>query len=230
VSSRVFFVTSVVKPLSADEILGRILVSVPTNVETEIKLPVQSLPDLVRRIHQIGARDCGREFEENVIYDTPDGDFHRHRRLVRLRIATKKNGQREAKLTSKSPIAGSKSRSKRKNSRSRHKENVEREVAVRDPHRTGRLLETIGLRPSFRYEKYRTSFRLGRLHLDLDETPIGTFLELEGGPATIDQVASKLGYAQSDYIRGTYWDLYAADCRRRGKKLANMVFSGKKRP
>jgi adenylate cyclase, class 2 len=200
---------------------------VRTKVETEIKLPVLELPDLVRRIHQIGARDYGREFEENVIYDTPDSDFHRHGRLVRLRIATKKNGRRGAKLTSKSPTE---ERSRPKSSGPRHKEKVEREAEVRDPDRTACLLETIGLRQSFRYEKYRTSFRMGGLHLDLDETPIGTFLELEGRPATIDRIARKLGYAPSDYIRGTYWDLYVADCRRRGKKPTNMVFLRKNRP
>lgn len=201
-----------------------------TGIETEIKLRVPDLPDVLRRIRQIGASDHGRSFEENTIYDTPEADFHHHGRLVRLRIETAKNGHRKAKLTSKAPPDKPNSRAKRKHSGPLHKEKLEREVDVRDPARTARLLETIGLRPSFRYEKYRTSFRLGSLHLDLDETPIGTFLELEGRPSAIDRVAKKLGYAHKDYIRGTYWDLYAADCRRRGRKPSNMVFPRKNRP
>lgn len=204
--------------------------SVATNLETEIKLRVSDLPDLRRRMRQIGARDHGRSFEENTIYDTRNGDFRRHGRLVRLRIATQKNGRRNAKLTSKAPPADAKRPFTRKQFPARHKERLEREVDVRDPARTARLLEAIGLRPAFRYEKYRTSFRLGGLHLDLDETPIGTFLELEGRPAAIDRTAKKLGYAHRDYIRATYWDLYAADCRRRGKKPTNMAFSPKNRP
>lgn len=197
-----------------------------TNLETEIKLRVRNLPALIRRLRAIGARDHGRVFEENTLYDTPDADFRRRGRLIRLRIETSRNGHREAKLTSKAPppIAN-----RSRGSRPRHKERAEREVEVRDPARAARLLQAIGLRPSFRYEKYRTSFRLGGLHLDLDETPVGTFLELEGRPAAIDGAAQKLGYSPKDYIRGTYWDLYAADCRRHGRKPKNMIFTSKNR-
>ncbi|HTU35181.1 MAG TPA: class IV adenylate cyclase [Candidatus Acidoferrum sp.] len=198
-----------------------------TNLEIEIKLRVENLPNLLRRLHQIGARDRGRVFQQNTIYDTPDADFHRHGRLVRLRTETAKNRRRKAKLTSKSPPDPTKTRSKRKEPAPRHKRTLERELEVRDPSRTARLLEAIGLSPSFRYEKYRTSFHLGRLHLDLDETPIGTFLELEGRPAAIDRVAKRLGYTPADYIRGTYWDLYAAYCRRQRQQPRNMVFSRK---
>ena len=90
-----------------------------------------------------------------------------------------------------------------------------------------RLLRAMGLNPSFRYEKYRTRFKLGSLHLDLDETPVGTFLELEGQPKAINRVAKALGYSDRDYIRGTYWDLFNADRRRRGSRAKNMLFTHK---
>jgi adenylate cyclase class 2 len=96
---------------------------------------------------------------------------------------------------------------------------------VRFPKRWDRILRSIGLRPGFRYEKYRTTFRLPGLYVDLDETPVGVFLELEGTPKAIDRVARALGFSSRDYIRGTYWDLYAADCRDRGRLLRNMLFS-----
>lgn len=201
-----------------------------TNVETEIKLDVRNLPGLLRRLRKIGARDHGRIFEENTLYDTPDGDFRRCGRLLRLRIETSRSGHRDAKLTSKAPPVQGGTRHRVRKSGPRHKQKLEREAPVRDPARTARLLEAIGLRPCFRYEKYRTSFRLRGLHLDLDETPVGTFLELEGRPAAIDRTARALGYSAHDYIRGTYWDLYAADCRRRGQKPTNMVFTHKNRP
>ena len=198
-----------------------------TNLEIEIKLRVDSVQGLLRRVRQIGARDHGRTYEENTLYDTPDGDFRRCGRLLRLRVETSKAGRRQAKLTSKAPPRENRAKRRHAGSAPRHKEKLEREVDVRDPARVARLLKTLGLRPSFRYEKYRTSFRLAGLHLDLDETPVGTFLELEGRPAAIDRVARKLGYSTRDYIRGTYWDLYAADCRRRGRKPTNMLFSQK---
>jgi adenylate cyclase, class 2 len=110
----------------------------------------------------------------------------------------------------------------------RYKERFETEIEVGKTARWPRALETLGFRTGFRYEKFRTSFRLGDLHLDLDETPIGIFLELEGSPAAIRRTARALGYAPKDYIRATYWDLYVADCRRLKRIPRNMVFKSKK--
>ncbi|MGH9560335.1 MAG: CYTH domain-containing protein, partial [Terracidiphilus sp.] len=109
-------------------------------------------------------------------------------------------------------------------SHSRYKEKLESEFAVATPKRWERSLRAIGFKPGFRYEKYRSSFRLRGVHVCLDETPIGAFLELEGSPAAIDRIARQLGYKPRDYIRGTYWDLYAADCARQGKSPRNLLF------
>jgi adenylate cyclase class 2 len=115
---------------------------------------------------------------------------------------------------------------------------MEREVVFRDPYRRSRrrkrtlrergwpfALGVIGLRSKFRYEKYRTTFRLRALHVDLDETPVGVFLELEGSPAAIDRAARDLGFTPKDYIRATYYALYAAERRRKGRLVRNMLFS-----
>lgn len=120
-------------------------------------------------------------------------------------------------LTSKAPVPPS--------PRSRYKEKLEREVVLRSARRSEANLRSLGFRPGFRYEKYRTSFRLSGLHVELDETPVGTFLELEGAPRAIDRVARALGFSPRDYVRSTYWDLYAAECRRRGQIPRNMAFS-----
>jgi adenylate cyclase class 2 len=130
---------------------------------------------------------------------------------------------RRVLLTSKTPMQQAHSTSKSP----RYKERAEREVLA-DPSRDWPAsLAALGFKPSFRYEKYRTSFRLHGLHMDLDETPVGEFLELEGQPRAIDRVARALGYTPADYIRGTYWDVYAADCRRRRREPKNMVFPAK---
>jgi adenylate cyclase, class 2 len=201
-----------------------------TNREIEIKLPVNDERDLVRRLRRIGARNHGRVLEQNTLYDTPASDFRLRGRLLRLRIETSRSGKRRALMTSKAPAFPDRLGA----GRSRYKERLEREVLVRDPIRADRLLRSLSLRPGFRYEKYRTSFRmrgpLRRLHLDLDETPVGLFLELEGRPAAIDRVARLLGYARRDYILGTYWDVNAAACRRRGRKPGNMLFARKNLP
>lgn len=200
-----------------------------SKLETEIKLRASSLPNLLRELRRIGARDHGRVFEQNAIYDTPEHGFYRQGRLIRLRVEIAQDGRCGAKLTSKAPADRAASDGRGKKSMKRHKEKLERELEVRDPALTASLMEKVGLRRSFRYEKYRTSFRLGGLHLDVDETPIGTFLELEGLPGAIDSVASTLGYRAAGYIRGTYWDLYAAKCRRSGKTPKAMIFPRKNR-
>ena len=61
-------------------------------------------------------------------------------------------------------------------------------------------------------------------HLDLDETPIGTFLELEGAPQAIDRAARALGFSSRHYIRGTYWSLFQASRRGRARARKNMTF------
>jgi adenylate cyclase class IV len=201
-----------------------------TNREIEVKLPVDDVRELVRRMRQIGARNHGRVLEQNTLYDTPASDFRLRGRLLRLRIETSPSGKRRALMTSKTPAPPEHSGA----ARSRYNERLEREVWVRDPIRADWLLRSLGLRPGFRYEKYRTSFRMQGpirgLHLDLDETPVGVFLELEGRPAAIDRVARMLGFAPRDYIRGTYWDVNAAACRRKGRKPGNMLFARKNLP
>ena len=94
------------------------------------------------------------------------------------------------------------------------------------------ILRGLGLFPQFRYEKYRTTYilpRIGSLKIELDETPVGNFLELEGSPSSIDRAASALGYAPSDYIKSTYGSLYLAECRLCVRKPGDMLFQkGKK--
>ena len=192
--------------------------------EIEVKLRVADLAATIGELKRLGAALHGRVLEQNTLYDTPSADFRSRGRLLRLRIETPApsrllpGGAKQALLTSKAPVP-------RSGSRSRYKEKLETEVAVESPARWAAALRAIGLRPRFRYEKYRTTFRLPGMHLDLDETPVGTFLELEGSPRAIDRVARVLGYAPREYINGTYWDLYAADCRRRGRRPTNMLLS-----
>ena len=63
---------------------------------------------------------------------------------------------------------------------------------------------------AFRYEKFRTEFqRRGSKGIaTLDETPIGTYLELEGDPQWIDRMARTLGYEEKDYITASYARLF----------------------
>ncbi|MGD0962451.1 MAG: class IV adenylate cyclase [Candidatus Acidiferrales bacterium] len=206
------------------------MASTLTNRETEIKLPVSDLSALLGSLQDLGAVGRGRVLEQNTLYDTPEFDLRRAGCLLRLRLETPAGsslvppGLASAVLTSKAPPGGERHTAGRRAAKPRYKERLERELTVQRPARWSHTLEILGFRPGFRYQKYRTSFRLSGLHVDLDETPVGNFLELEGLPKAIERVASALGYTHRDFSRATYWELYNADCQRKGRVLGNMMF------
>ena len=190
--------------------------------EIEIKLRAGDVTAIIGKLRRIRAASGGRVHERNTLYDTPDSYFRRTGRLLRVRIETPaasgaiKAGRGQAVVTFKAPAPVERN--------TRYKEKLETETAIRRPERWKEALRSLGFRSGFEYEKYRSAYRLRGLHICLDETPVGTFLELEGQPQAIDRAARRLGYAPSEYIRGTYWDLYAAECKRRGKNPTNMLF------
>jgi len=113
----------------------------------------------------------------------------------------------------------------------RYKVREEAEYVVGDPRAILAVVGPAGMRPSFRYEKFRTSYRVpgaGEVHVEFDETPAGVFLELEGPRRAIDRMARRLGYRPADYIVRSYAALHFEECRRRGVRAGDMVFGTKK--
>jgi len=211
-----------------------------SNNETEIKLRVTDVPALLRRLKKLKAQQIfTRTHEFNTLYDTPKKNLHRQGQLIRVRVeqpasrASQKHEppRTEAKLTYKGP-AQNKSKSARTPGQPRYKVKEEFELTLSDGERMRRILSALGLRPSFLYEKFRTTYVLKGhrdLKIEFDETPIGTFLELEGSPAAINRAAKLLGYVPSQYITETYGGLYIAHSRRVGSKPTNMLFSTTKK-
>jgi adenylate cyclase class 2 len=198
---------------------------VQTHREIEIKLRIIDLSQIIARLKSLGATSPGRVFEQNTLFDAPDSHLRNSGRLLRVRIESSApkhgltGGPTRTILTSKAPVpANGPARMQR------FKEKLERELISNSKRDWVAVLRPLGFLPGFRYEKYRTSFHLPGLHMDLDETPVGIFLELEGEAAKIDQVARKFGFSERDYLSATYWDLYADDCRRRGHSITNMLF------
>jgi len=186
-------------------------------LETEIKLPVRNREQVKKRLTQLGFRIIrARHLERNYLFDFPDLRLGRSGCLLRLRFAASEN-----LLTFKGPAL----RTRRYGSRREIETQVEDGVMLRE------LLENLELRQVFAYEKFRTIFATekqanfhGLPQVAYDETPIGSYLELEGPVRWIDRVASRLGYSPQDYITATYLGLYSQKCREDGKKPGNMVF------
>jgi adenylate cyclase, class 2 len=231
--------------------------------ETEIKLKIRDLKGFQRILKRLGAKPVGsasgRVHEVNLIFDTPDGGLAKHGQLLRLRTETiaapapkksskakksrKANPGTPAKslpptrqiLTFKRPTAQQAAApTSRYPSFGSHKVRDEIEAQVTDSDNLVKIFEGLGMRGWFRYEKYRTTYKLPAtkawardLLIEVDETPIGTFVELEGPPTAIDRAATELGYSKRDYILTNYLALYAEDCRRKGQQPQNMLFANK---
>jgi adenylate cyclase class 2 len=215
--------------------------------ETEIKLRIENAASFRKKLKKLGARPVpggmGRVHEWNVIFDTPDGGLAKHGQLLRIRTETpdgrtkKTEGSAAGRvvLTFKRPampVETPPSREGRIVKAGRHKVREEIELEVADAENLTKVFEGLGMRGWFRYEKYRTTFALPtasrwarNLLIELDETPMGTFVELEGPAEAIDRAAKELGYSPRDYVLKNYLALYAEECRRRNEEPRDMVFA-----
>ena len=208
--------------------------------ETEIKLRFEDLNGLQRALKEMKAtlaKGKGRVHEYNVLFDTPEGTLAKHEQMLRIRRETpvgkrakgKKATKPEVTLTFKGPSDGSGSGQQGGGD---HKVREELETEVEDAEALTKIFEGLGMRIFFRYEKYRTTFRLPdsqrwakELKIELDETPMGTFVELEGPSEAIDRAAEGLGFSKRDYITENYLVLYREECKRQGKEPGDMVFA-----
>jgi adenylate cyclase class 2 len=214
--------------------------------ETEIKLKINEVPAFRRALKRMGARPAGprtsKVHEENVIFDTPQGGLAKHGQLLRIRTETpavrkaKKSALKQRViLTFKQPITRPVAMEAEGASDGPYKVRDEIEVEVAEAGNLTRIFEGLGMSGWFRYEKYRTTFRLPAskawakdLLIELDETPIGTFVELEGPAEAIDRAALELGYSKRDYVLKNYLRLYMEDCRRKGEEPRHMLFASRK--
>jgi adenylate cyclase class 2 len=210
--------------------------------EVEIKLVIRDVAAIRAKLTAAGAKFRRRVHEHNTLFDTAGSALRLSGQVVRIRIETpvtesrKPNGPQRGILTSKAPTAAALAEWRKQKGKSaparkaattkkpRYKVRLERECTLAEPHKFRSQLENLGFRPRFIYEKYRTTYKLPGVHAELDETPCGTFLELEGSPAAIESAAHTLGFTRADYSTQTYWSIYVADCKRRGVKPTNMLF------
>ena len=181
-------------------------------IEIEIKLRLpENLAAIRKQLRESGFRIGKRRvFESNVLFDNLKHTLRKHGRLLRVRRVG-----RLGLLTWKGP-----------SEQGRYKKRWEIETHLHETSAVEAILAHIGYHPVFRYEKFRTEYtdRAGGGKVLLDETPIGNFLELEGGPRWIDRTARQLGFSPADYINRSYGYLYLAYCRERRIRPKDMIF------
>jgi adenylate cyclase, class 2 len=214
--------------------------------EIEIKLRISNPKSFLRTLKKLGAKPSSpRVHEHNLLFDTPYGGLAKHGQLLRIRTETsapagKKPAKKSAArtiLTFKSPpdqlAIGPAAASPADR---RYKVREEIELVLSDPASLQKIFEGLGLKGWFRYEKYRTPYRLPArfswakgLVIDLDETPIGTFVELEGPGPAIDEAARQLGFSLHDYVTKNYVVIYLDDCKRQNLQPSHMLFASASR-
>lgn len=179
-------------------------------LEREVKLRFNSAEEARKAILDVGATPLlGRRLQEDSLLDSDDEQLRRRRCVLRVRV---ENGK--SRLTFKGPVQPGVMKIRE-----------ELETVVGDGTILLRVLEELGLHVWFRYEKYREEFAREDVIVAIDETPVGVFVEVEGGEKGIAAMAEALGRTVDDYILDSYRGLYLKFRDAHGLTGADMVFA-----
>jgi len=192
--------------------------------EIEVKLRCDG--DGVEPLVQAGISlelDTARHFEDNWLLDTADEQLRGRAAILRVRDA---GGAGLLTYKEKAPLDAPVSQFKLR---------VEIETTLGEARHAVEILERLGYRKFFRYQKYRTIYRAllpdgAHLLAMFDETPLGDFIELEGEEEAIAEAVALLGIEPTDYILDSYLALQAEYCRQHGRALEDMVFDLRREP
>ncbi len=178
-------------------------------LEREVKLRFTDPGAAREAILRCGATPLrGRRLQEDCLLDTADELLRLRRCVLRVRMEIGRS-----LVTYKGPVQPSPMKLRE-----------ERETVVGDGETMTYILEQLGFRPWFRYQKYREEFGCESATIALDETPIGTFVEVECSEAAITTVAAGLGLGPEDFLVDSYRALYVQHCEAKGMPVGDMVF------
>ncbi|MGQ0735776.1 MAG: class IV adenylate cyclase [Acidobacteriota bacterium] len=181
-------------------------------LEREIKLKFESVEDARARVLSpgVGATPLrGRRLQEDCLLDTHEDRLYERRCVLRVRSEGGKSV-----LTFKGPVQPG-----------AMKLREEHETIVADGDALLTILAELGLHVWFRYEKYREEYAAEDVIIAIDETPVGVFVEIEGGEAHIHRTAAALGKSVRDYVTDSYRTLFVEMCRAQGSDVRDMLFA-----
>ncbi len=179
--------------------------------EIEAKFKVESFAGVRRALRQAGAGYLGTVGQRDTYFDTPDKKLLKDDTGVRIRrVRCLKSGVAKKDTRPEITFKGPARR------RATAKIRGEIQTRVDDADALEEILRRIGLTATIIVEKRRTSYRLGRCRVELDELPvIGRFVEIEA--ASEKQVlaaAQRLGLSGQP-IKDHYVNLLIAGRKRR---------------
>ena len=178
-------------------------------LEREIKLRFDTADAARTAVIAVGATPLRcRRLQEDALLDTADESLRRHGSVLRVRVESGKST-----ITYKGPIQPSLMRLRE-----------ELETVVGDGETLLDVFARLGFHVWFRYQKYREEFALDDVIVAIDETPVGVFIEIEGGDDGIHGMAEALGRGPGDYMLDSYRRIYVNDCAARGVQPADMLF------
>ena len=179
-------------------------------LEQEAKFYIENLDELIARAQATGADLIRpRVLERNLRLDTPEGDFERESRVLRLRqddgvrVTYKDNAHIENGMIVRTEI----------------------EFSTDSLEVTRKLFEALGYQVTVIYEKYRQVYQIGAVEVMVDELPFGSFIEIEAPNAVlIEGVAQMLGLDWSKSIKTSYLGLFAIARANRGFDFRDLTF------
>ncbi|MEW5806428.1 MAG: class IV adenylate cyclase [Acidobacteriota bacterium] len=180
--------------------------------EIEIKLKIDDAERAMEEIEKMGGiREKDLFFEDNLLFDYRDLSLQEKGIVLRIREYAG-----ECTLTMK--------KKEKRDEGSAYKIRSEIETRVSDSQTLIAILKSLNLKAVYRYQKYRAEYLWGNLHVSIDRTPIGDFIELEGSEEEIDSAARSLGFSKADYINVSYRTFHLAYLRERGLPASDLLF------
>jgi adenylate cyclase class 2 len=191
--------------------------------EIELKFPVGDPQALQARLTRLGFDlVTPRTYEHNTLYDTSTRDLRARREVLRIRqygsVCTVTHKRQPDQQT---PV-----------DTTRYKIRIETETDVAERESMAEIFHQLGYDPVFIYEKYRTewsqpikpnSSTTG--HLLIDETPIGTYAELEGPTDWIDRTLAELNIDPATCLTDSYGKLFLDWKQRTGSPAEHLTFA-----
>lgn len=188
--------------------------------EVEAKYAIDGFTAVRKALQNAGAEFLGTVLQTDRYYDRADDGLRKQGCGLRLRLHHvlkhgKKRFDSRPLITYKGPLNPS------------AKVKIRREIQTRlDSGESAHdLMLACGLQLRMTLQKRRSSYRLGRAMVEMDELPlIGKFVEIEGlSESHVESVRKKL-HIQAEHIPSSYTKILADACRKIRRSSVEVTF------